>query len=164
MWITESLIVRGSLFVLASTAAAAGPSSCSSDEKKDPAAMEAVELLDLLAAQNKRHDPHNYVEVDLGKFKVTHVLAKDEGYMLIQFHLFGVLPQGQQAEFAAELPLFEKRVRDAVISLVQHSDIEQLADPKMEYLKSELVIAINRVLQGQVIKDVAFSEFSLGPG
>jgi flagellar basal body-associated protein FliL len=55
-------------------------------------------------------------------------------------------------------------MRDAVISLVQHSDIEQLADPKMEYLKSELVIAINRVLQGQVIKDVAFSEFSLGPG
>lgn len=160
MWLTESLFVRGSVLVLASTATASGPSSCS-EEKQTPTSLESVELLDLLEAQNKRHDPKNYVEVDLGKYKVTHVLEHEAGYLLVEFHLFAVLPKSKQEEFAHSLPLFEQRVRGAVIDLIQHSETEQLTAPSLEYLKAELVLAINRTLQANVLKDVAFSNFAI---
>lgn len=159
MWFTESLAIRGSLFLLASAATAAGPSSCSKEEPP-VAKNESLELIDLLEAHNKRHDPHLYVEIDLGKYKVTHDLGGENGFVLVNFHLFGVLPQVQQAKFAHDLPLYEKRVRDAVISLVQEAETEQLTDPNLALLKSDLVMAINRVLQGRVLKDVAFSEYS----
>jgi len=160
MWFTPALFFRGSLLLFASAAAASGGSSCS-EEKKTPAALESAELLDLLEAQNKRHDPKNYVEVDLGKYKVTHVLDHEQGYLLVEFHLFGVLSKTKQEEFAHSLPLFEQRLRGAVIDLIQHSETEQLSSPNLEYLKAELVTAINRTLQARVLKDVAFSNFAL---
>jgi flagellar basal body-associated protein FliL len=44
---------------------------------------------------------------------------------------------------------------------VQKTDAEQLAEPGLNWLKAELVAAINRVLQERIVQDVAFSEFSM---
>lgn len=122
-------------------------------------AMAPAELLDLLEEQQRRHDPKHYVELPLGKFRVSH--ATSDGYLMASFELFAVLPEDAQEEFTASLPAYEKRIRDSVIGLVQRVETEQLADPGLAYLKSEMVIAINRVLQKRLLKDVAFSTFSL---
>ncbi|MDX1946068.1 MAG: flagellar basal body-associated FliL family protein [Pirellulaceae bacterium] len=132
-----------------------------SEAPKHPAAMQAVELLDLIEDQEKRHDPQGYVEVDLGTFTVTHSLGEGEGSLLIRFHLFGVLPEGRKAAFDSALPGFANRIRDAIITLVQQSDIEHLTDPSLAFFKSEIVAAINRVLKERLLKDVVFSEFSV---
>jgi flagellar basal body-associated protein FliL len=44
---------------------------------------------------------------------------------------------------------------------VQETESEQLTDPGLAFFRSEVVAAINRILQERLVKDVAFSEFSV---
>jgi hypothetical protein len=136
--------------------------SCS-HEVKHPAAMEAVELLDLLEERQKRHDPQAYIEVDLGRFAVTHPLAEGEGAVMVSFHLYGVLPEERQAALEQALPGVTYRLRDAAISLVQRIETDHLTDPSLSFFKAELVAAINRVLGERLLRDVAFSDFAVSP-
>jgi hypothetical protein len=57
-------------------------------------------------------------------------------------------------------PKFEKRVRDAIISLVQRTETEHLSDPSLTLFKEEVAATVNRVLQERLLVDVAFSDFS----
>jgi hypothetical protein len=88
-------------------------------------------------------------------------LGAGTGPVYVQFHLIGVLAADRQPRLAEALPRFEKRIRDAIISLVQRSDIRQLTDPSLAFFKGEVVATINRVLQDQLLVDVAFSDFSM---
>ncbi|HZN34008.1 MAG TPA: flagellar basal body-associated FliL family protein [Pirellulaceae bacterium] len=130
------------------------------EKPRSVAELDASELLALI--QDQQHlDPRNHVETDLGRFRITHPLAAGEGQMHVQFQLVAILPQARQERLAELLPPVEKRVRDAVISLVQRSETEYLTDPGLEYFKAEVVRAINRVLQEPLVVDVAFSDFSM---
>ncbi len=124
------------------------------------AELDASELLALIQEQQKL-DPRNFVESDLGRFRVTHPLGGDNGQMHVQFHLIAILPQARKDRLAQVLPHVESRVRDAIISLVQRTETEYLTDPSLEYFKSEVVTTINRVLQEPLLVDVAFSDFSM---
>lgn len=121
---------------------------------------EAAELLNLLEIGG-HHDPSRFVEIEIGTFRVTHKVAGGEHSVLLKFRLFGIVPESKQAYLYSELPKFEKRIRDAVISLVQKSEAEQLEEPGLKWLKAELVAAINRVVQDRALHDVAFSDFSM---
>jgi hypothetical protein len=130
-------------------------------ETKAATAMDGIELLDLLEQQDKRHDPNAFIEISLGDYLVSRRGLNGEGILVVRFQLFGIVAQTQQEKLTHDLPAYEKRVRDAVISLVQRTDIDQLTDPNLAYLKSEITLATNHVLQGRLIKDVVFSNFSL---
>jgi flagellar basal body-associated protein FliL len=138
-------------------------SSCSSSEKKPDSSAEASEILDLINEGQSKIDPKGCVEVDLGKFRVTHAVAdsQDEALLLVDFQLYGVLPEGRREALDHTLPTYNNRLRDAVISLVQSTDTEHLTDPSLAFFKAELVTAINRVLQERLVKDVVFSNFSV---
>jgi hypothetical protein len=126
---------------------------------KSAAEMDAGELLALF--QERQHvDAKNFVETDLGRFRVAHKLSSGDGQLYVQFHLFGILPQERQPRLLQLWPQFEKRARDAVISLVQRTESEHLSDPSLVYFKEEVATTINHVLQERLIIDVAFSDFS----
>jgi flagellar basal body-associated protein FliL len=132
---------------------------CGKQQAKSAAEMDAGELLALF--QERQHaDAKNFVETDLGRFRVPHKLASGEGQLYVQFHLFGVLPQERQARLAELWPKYEKRVRDAVIHLVQRTETEHLSDPSLTFFKEEVAAIVNRVLQERLLADVAFSDFS----
>jgi flagellar basal body-associated protein FliL len=136
--------------------------SCSGPEQSPSASLEAAEILELINQGQKRNDPQNDVEVDLGKFRVTHsVGTQDEVLLLVEFQLYAVLSSQQQAALEAALPSYSNRIRDAVISLVQSIDTEHLTDPGLAFLKAEMIAGINRVLHERLIKDVVFSNFSV---
>jgi flagellar basal body-associated protein FliL len=143
------------LIALAPLLAGCGESGSQASE------MEAMELLDMLEDQQMTHDPRTQIEVDLGRFRVTHANPGADGQLFVQFHLFGILPEARAAKLEEVRPHFENRLRDAIISLIQHSDVEQLSDPSMAFFRAELVGTINRVLQDRLVKDVAFSELSI---
>lgn len=131
---------------------------CSKPEKT-AAEMDAAELLNLL--HERQHvDAHNFVEVDLGRYRVSHKVTGGEGALYVQFHLFGVVPQGREKNLAEILPQYEKRTRDAVISLVQRSETEHLCEPSLALLKEEMAATVNRVLRERLLLDVVFSDFS----
>src|SRR5437868_11499520 len=132
---------------------------CGGERTRSAAEMDASELLALF--QERQHvDAKNFVESELGRFRITHKLAGDAGQLYVQFHLFGVLPQERLTRIGQLWPKFEKRARDAVISLVQRTETEHICDPSLTFLKEEVAATINRVLQERLLIDVAFSDFS----
>ena len=139
-------------------AAACLIAGCGETKAKSLAELDAGELLELIQGE-KPGEARNLIEVDLGRFRVSH--AVDNGQVLVQFHLIGLIPQPKQTHLAELLPQYDKRLRDAVISLVQKMDTDQLMDPSLAFFKTEIVAAINRVLNEPILKDVAFSDFSL---
>ncbi len=146
---------------LAGTAAASGL-SCSRGESDSSASIEAGEILELINDGQRKIDPRGYVEVDLGKFRVTHAAhGDDEALLLVDFQLYGVLPAEKREALEHALPTYNNRLRDAVISLVQRTDTEHLTDPSLAFFKAELVAGVNRVLQERLVRDVVFSDFSV---
>jgi hypothetical protein len=126
---------------------------------KSAAEMDASELLAFF--QEKQHvDAKTFVETDLGRFRAVHKLASGDGQLYVQFHLYGILPADRQHRLAELWPKFEKRVRDALISLIQRAETEHLTDPSLVYFKEEVAAAVNRVLQERLLIDVVFSDFS----
>lgn len=128
----------------------------------NPAALEATELLDLLDGRRNGLDLEKYAEVDIGSFRMTLAPKEDERALRVSFRLVAIVPESQKVSFETELPKYEKRIRDAAIALVGRTDHDKLAEPSLEYLKGEMVAEINRILQKRLVRDAAFSSFSLG--
>jgi hypothetical protein len=130
-------------------------------ETKASTAVDGIELLELLQQQDKQHDPTAFVELSLGDYMISRRGLGGEGILVIRFQLFGIVAANEQEKLTHELPAHEKRIRDAVISIVQRTDLDQLADPNLTYIKSEITLAANDVLRGRLIKNVVFSNFAL---
>jgi flagellar basal body-associated protein FliL len=146
--------------VLILTLFLAGLSGCSSPAPSF-AGLEVPELLELLEEEQLKRNPQAFVEVDLGKYKVSRMLSTEDGQLLVRFHLIGIVAESKQVEFEESLPKYETRVRDAVLSLVQRAEPEHLADPGMAYIKAELLNTINDKMHSRLLKGVAFSDLSV---
>lgn len=138
----------------------ASSTSAPRTEHGDASSEAANELLDLLEVGGQ-HDASRFVEMEIGSFRVTHRLTDEQQTIMVKFRLFGIVPESKEERLHHELSKFEKRIRDAVISLVQKTEVEQLAEPGLKWLKAELVAAINRVVQDRALQGVAFSDFSM---
>lgn len=120
-------------------------------------------ILSLIADKEKKHDPRLYMEVDLGEFRVTRPGVDDEEIYVVKFHIYGVLNEQHQLPFEESAAGRQQRLRDAVLSVVHRTEFDQLMEPSLDQVKSELVTAINRILESDFIRDVAFSTFSMEP-
>lgn len=129
--------------------------------KAPPAPFSSAELLDILDDDLKRVDPEHFVEIELGKFKISHAVRDTDATVMVKFHLYAVLPDNRREDFEIAIAKFDKRIRDAVISIIQHSETERLTDAGLNSLKGEIMASINRLTRTRVLKDVVFSEFSL---
>jgi flagellar basal body-associated protein FliL len=117
-------------------------------------------ILSLVSGKEKKHDPRLYVEVDLGEFRVTHAHDMEE-LRLVKFHLYAVLPEQALDKWTAAHEARQQRARDAVLSVVQAASWEEIADPNLGNIKAELVSSLNRVLENDDLRDVAFSTFAI---
>lgn len=139
-----------------------GISGCGSKEQpKHSAALSGAELLDILEDDLKRHDPKDFVEVELGKFKISRVVPEVEHAVNVKFQLIAVVHSQKKEEFTEAVQQYEKRIRDAVIAVIQQAEIERLTDPTLQSLKDELISTVARVTRTRLLKDVAFSEFGM---
>lgn len=118
-------------------------------------------ILSLIAGKERKHDPRLYLESDLGEFRVTHSGVEPDEIFVLKFHIYGVLHEQDLLKFAKSTEGREQRLRDAVLSVVHRAEYEQLLDPALDAVKSNLAAAINRVLENDVVRDVAFSTFSM---
>ena len=118
-------------------------------------------ILSLIAGKERKHDPRLYLETDLGEFRVTHSGVEPDEIFVLKFHIYGVLHEQDLIKFAKSTEGREQRLRDAVLSVVHRAEYEQLLDPTLDTVKSNLAAAINRVLENDFMRDVAFSTFSM---
>ena len=117
--------------------------------------------MELLEDEQLKKNPQAFVEVDLGKYKVTQMLPKEEGQLVVRFHLIGIVPESKKTEFTDSMPKFETRLRDSILGLVQRAEPEHLSDPGLSYLKSEMLTIINNQMHTRHLKSVAFSDLSI---
>jgi flagellar basal body-associated protein FliL len=133
-------------------------------EEESPASKHVADverILALIADKERRHDPRLYMEVDLGEFRVTRPGTTEDDIVVVQFQVFGVLNEQDRVKFEESVLGRQQRLRDAVLSVVHRSELDQLMDPALDAVKSELVAAINRILENDFLRDVAFSTFSM---
>jgi hypothetical protein len=136
----------------------------SDDSEGHSSAPDYEELLSMISLKDKKHDPRLYVEVDLGEFKVTHSGPEKSDYLVVlRFQIFGVLHEQELAKIQKSLEERQQRMRDTVLSVVQKTHFDQLNDPSLDAVKSDLVVSINRVLETNILRDIAFSKFSMEP-
>jgi hypothetical protein len=173
---------------------AAAPLSLAGCGGEQPTAVfDATALLERYEQDRRRHDPHAYSEVDLGEFMVTWREKPNEleqgkspptpppepkeatqsestppppqpAALIIRFHLYGVIADGHLEEFSKLLETHGERVRSQVREAVQSSELSQLDDPTLGWLKSELIQSINQSLQAPILRDAVFGEFALERG
>jgi flagellar basal body-associated protein FliL len=113
------------------------------------------------ADPQRRHDPTEMIEVDLGEFTVTQRQPDSNILLLVRFKIFGVIEREKKDDFAKLLEDRRQRMRDSVITIVQRADMEQLSDPTLGWLKSEIIPSVNKLLRTRILKDVVFSEFTM---
>jgi hypothetical protein len=124
--------------------------------------MNAGVLLDRYERDQRRHDPLHFSEVDLGDYTVTQ--RHDRSILYIRFHLYGVVPDRFVDKFTDRYKHHKERLREAVRKATQRCEVDQLNDPSLGWLKSELIRSINRELEAPLLRDVVFSKFSFERG
>lgn len=129
---------------------------------------QSAELLDasaLLARYEQGRqtcDPSKLAEVDLGHFTVTQ--RREPAIFFIRFQLIAIVSDDRLEDFTRLVETHGERLRGEVREIVQGSNLEQLGDPALLWLKSELVAAINRRVATTIVHDVVFAEFTFERG
>src|SRR5262245_55002649 len=71
------------------------------------ASLEATEIVELISESREVSNTRGDVEVDLGKYRVTHAVGdEEEALLLVDFQLVAVLAGQKQAALEAELPAY----------------------------------------------------------
>lgn len=137
--------------------------SCGGGGHGSHAKVAAVDSSHSSAHGEESHSPDSaeMVEVDLGEFTITQRQPGANSILLIRFKIFGVVEHDKKEAFAKLLEERRQRMRDSVITIVQRAGVEQLSDPSLGWLKSELIPAVNKLLRTRMLKDVVFSDFAM---
>ena len=133
-------------------------SSIGCGSSKQDAVLDASAMLERYEKDRRRHDPNHFSEVDLGEYTVSK--RREPWIFYVRFHLYGVVPDGLIDEFGKRLADHDKTVRGKVSEVTQGCEVEQLNDPSLGSLKSELISSINRILQAPMLRDVVFGDFA----
>lgn len=147
------------LLLLPATLSMTGCREPAPPEKPDPEVW-----LERLEQDRRRHDPRHFAEVDLGEFAVTVTQPDDPSIFFVRFHLYGVVPESLLERFEQLRDTHNKRLRDTVLGTTQKCRVDELDDPSLTWLKSDLLTAINRLVQAPILKDVAFADFTFERG
>ena len=90
--------------------------------------------------------------------------SREPAIFFIRFHLYAVVSDKELEEFAELLVTHGERIRGKIRETVQSSELDQLEDPTLGWLKSELIQWINRSVNTPILRDVVFADFSFERG
>ncbi len=154
-WVKSSVYSRWQCLPVAIALILAGCGDSSDSE------FDELALLDQYDLNRRRHDPEKYVEVELGEFNVSRRVPKTTKTLYVRCHLFAVADRLDEDQLHDALLERKDRMRDAVISILQKMDQKALAEPNMNWMKSEMIPVVNKALKVRSVRDIVTSSFSL---
>ena len=146
------------LLAAISFCAACGGGKSAEVDPNDPVAVEND-----FAQKARRHHPTDFAEVELGEFFVVHQKGGKQT-LFLQFQLFGVMPNEDQAEFTKTLGTHKDRMKEAVMQTVRNCDAVTIADPYFNFMREELVKSINKKMQTNTLRDVIITKLTISRG
>lgn len=99
-------------------------------------------------------------EIDLGQFTITITRSESDAVLDVEIHLFGVVKTEHVEEFEEILEKKRFRLRHAVTLAIRNMERDDLSDPDLTYVKTELTRKINEVFVEPTIQRVGFFKFS----
>jgi len=100
------------------------------------------------------------VEVDLGEYSITSHQVETNTSLRIDFKLYGVVPEKDQAEVKERFDRHKNEFRDQIIFEIRNSDINDLSDPGLGLIKRRILEKSNRLLEESLLEKIVFSDFS----
>jgi len=100
------------------------------------------------------------VEVDLGEFMVTAYQPVSSTTMRIDFHLYGVVFQSDNAEFLRLKEASDARLREQISAIVRAASVSDLTDPGLGLIKRRILEKTNRLIGKPLLRGIIFSDFS----
>ena len=116
------------------------------------------------AKQGKSTDTPKQEPSEVKQGESTDTAPQEPAALIIRFHLYGVVADDHLEELTRLLETHGERVRSQVREAVQSSELTQLDDPTLGWLKAELIQSINQSLQTPILRDAVFGEFALERG
>jgi flagellar basal body-associated protein FliL len=99
-------------------------------------------------------------EVDLTTFNVTASNPTANVAWRVDFQLFGLVHEDEEAEFTERYEKNKNRIRDQVCAIVRSADVHDLSDPSLGLIKRKISTKVNEILGRPLVRRVVFSEFS----
>jgi flagellar basal body-associated protein FliL len=81
--------------------------------------------------------------------------------IMIELDASIIVPKDRRNEIEKRVEQRISRIQDHMTRVLMEIDPDELSDPNMTWMKSELIPVINRVLQTDDVRDVVFSDFSV---
>jgi hypothetical protein len=110
--------------------------------------------------EGKEKELEPLVEVDLGQFSVAAYQPLTNSTQRIDFHLWGAVPEEEEAEAREILLHNAQRLREDVIVTVRGADVADLSDAGLGLIKRRILAKSNRLFGRPMLKSVIFSDFS----
>ena len=123
--------------------------------------QDPLRTLAVLQAEHNQHAAKIFEEFDLGEFFIVKKQPESAYGLGISCHLFAEVTPEARGDFETRWAQRQQRTRDAIIVLVQQSDMDMLVGSDLELLKADLLKTCRRSLQTNHLHDVVISDFSV---
>jgi short subunit fatty acids transporter len=133
------------------------------------AAHEAEEAEGAAAAHDEHSEEHSdeahggdhaMHEVKLGSYHVVTFNTETGTSLNIDFELYGTVLAKEEEEFAHLFEANEVRVREQILVTVRGSEVADLSDPDLGFLKRKILEKVNRTVGKPLLSEAIFSKFS----
>lgn len=132
----------------------------SADEVARRAEARMTEKIQTAIDPNGGEQEKPSVEVELGEYKITSHQSETNTTVRIDFKLFGVVYEEEQAELLTLFERHQHRFRDQIIFEMRNSSLNDLADPGLGLIKRRILEKSNRLLGKSILQSIVFSDFS----
>lgn len=126
--------------------------------------LDPLHLIDNFDKNPPRHHPRKLVELSVGQFAVKRPVDDYRASMELKFDIYIVVPKRAATELEERLQARQSRVSDQINSVVGRIELDEVSDPNLTWIKSELIPVLNRVLQSDDVRDVVLGDISVSVG
>jgi hypothetical protein len=115
----------------------------------------------ILQAHEKETDLVRLDEVDIGEYRITlpHPPGRAGGGVL-EFHIFGQVARRDRDKVASALQFNSAEIRYRVLLLTRGLTPEQLDEPKLTTLRTQITKIANASLESKMVRNVGFYSFA----
>jgi hypothetical protein len=115
----------------------------------------------ILQAHEKETNLVRLDEVDIGEYRITlpHAPGRTGGGV-IEFHVFGQVARRDRDKVASALQFNSAEIRYRVLLLTRGLTQEQLDEPKLTTLRTQITKIANASLETKMVRNVGFYRFA----
>jgi hypothetical protein len=101
-------------------------------------------------------------EVDIGTFHLTLPKSPETDSLTdVELHLFGTVPRYRVPVVERQLKAEEYRLRHELIAAVRAAPVEQLAEPNLTQLRTQIETVVNGILEEAPVNAIGFYSLSV---